>query len=232
MADSGFKYSFQPYRMLESSTIAIDPFIGVVDRAHAAKWGLHEWVEDTPVDGTDTTDSWPERGTAETDAFYAALEGTGAVEGCLQQASTALYGDDPVDDDRNATPARFKDVLEEQALASETMRSALEAWEVCMRAHGYADGSPAALRDRFVNTELEADPSTGFQVGAQADEIAAAIADMDCKDQTRFVDEYRAALWDAELKAIDEHRPMLEAYRERQLVFLEKATVILGEVDG
>jgi hypothetical protein len=226
MEGQGFSnYRPQPYMWLDFVPIPVDPFIGVIDRGHAEVWGFHEPVEEGPEGAVSEVGTWPDRGTAEGDAFYLALEGGSLASGCLQEASTALYGEGSVGDGLDKVIAQFKGVAEQSAVESQSMERALDDWRRCMREGGYDDESPAAIRDKYWGLPLGVDGSKG----AATEEVTAAIADLDCKEDSDLVDVYRIALWSAQEELVSRNRPALEEFHDRQVSLFDQAALILRE---
>ena len=106
----------------------------------------------------------------------------------------------------------------DHALQDPTLADALEQWSSCMKTKGYDFSSPLVTSSTF-----DIDERTVTQK-----EIETAMADVDCKQQTRLVDTWRDIEGIYQKNKISENGRQLDEIKEERDLCMERVTEIIA----
>jgi hypothetical protein len=214
MAEKGFDWVSPPTPPENASRRPLnDRRYGVRDPSDARRYGFAPAPD--PV-SEELAAFQAEQGADMTDAEEQAVFGGDGSEGCFGVSDQALNGGESVDS------TVIQDLASEAyavARSSEDVVAATERWRECMEARGYAAAPTVA--------EFEGDPSWSERSKPTAEEVQAALADVECKNEAQYVDTFYEAEWREQLSLIEDNSEAFDTYRGKLDRLLERAADIV-----
>lgn len=176
---------------------------------------------------------------SEQTAFYEALSGPpmseedmsedGSYEydwktaGCSGWAEHELSGDDPSQSEEFKPLFEAMSALYDEASSSPEMAKLEAEWATCMDAAGFPGFSKQSDAQNSIYEALNAfweDPATAETGPDEAamkelegQEIETALADLDCREETDYREQSKAAQWELEEQFIADHKAELDALK-------------------
>jgi hypothetical protein len=160
------------------------------------------------------------------------------VAGCQGSSEQELAGAQAGDD---KLPWQLRHDAEAEAASSSEFTEAVEAWSTCMAGRGfdYTHPTQAWMDSRWAyldckepdegETRPECAPGVEPTRPELSDtEVATAEADLACKAEVDMVPIFRAAMWEAQSRRIEENRPALEQRLAAQTQLLERAEEVVA----
>ncbi|MEI5098017.1 hypothetical protein RB200_04385 [Streptomyces sp. PmtG] len=101
---------------------------------------------------------------------------------------------------------------------------AVTTWASCMKSKGYEEEEPEGAASAFAPAARSA-----RGVRAESAEVKAAVADVDCKEQSGLVSTWHTAEVAYQTKQIKDNKSALEAERAKDQKMIEAASAVLGQ---
>jgi hypothetical protein len=181
---------------------------GITNRTEAQQWGYHvpPRGEQSPPSSTPLSKAAHEALTGSADAPRPGATPGGGKNGIPKGGC--------IGDARRTLDADFTDTLAgrlnkesfNKTMQDPAVKAAERQWSTCMKSRGYAAGDPYNVTDTYR-------PAAGATPSKE--EIAVAVADIDCKKETRLVDTMFAVESGIQRGLIEDQQLALNAGREK-----------------
>lgn len=222
MQAKGFTYKVPTYYD-DSSPTPLQFEVGPADLEVAKAYGYRTFTEMyPPPDGSGNQDIGVPADPSQATAFLAALDGTAPTVlnsagptllegGCFPQSWDAVYQGHA--EEREALRMQlsvYADDMYSKYIADPQVLALNKAWSDCVATSGYSDASPREAREHWLSIGGD-QPSS--------DELAAAIADVACKESTNYLQVARGVI----LSLQSEVDPQIESQLAEYLVYKNDA---------
>ncbi|GAA3754510.1 hypothetical protein [Salinactinospora qingdaonensis] len=149
-----------------------------------------------------------------------AVYGTDDQEGCWDQAREQLHAD--VVDPGEPSLYEFESEAFEAATQTGEVTAVFDEWSACMREEGFDYADPLSAVGDSVWTRADQ---------ASQREVAAATADVACKDRTDLVQVWSKVESRLQEEAIEEHPARFAAFAEAKEAQIQAARQAIAELD-
>lgn len=222
MAGRGFDFKFpeRPVREMESQHLRR---YGPIDSSTIASYGYAPVplsAEQLALIAAATQKLDPTVDQALRGGVGEVLDPTGPNAPCMFVAGSALTGGDS---EVGSEFSRVQDAANQSqslALSLPEVEAALAHWRECLAAKGIsAEGTPLDLAASFKRDPSEPPSKT---------EVETALADLECKRETRLVEEWALAEGNLQLRAYQDDPELFEQSRRGQLSVIGNAVKVTG----
>lgn len=169
-----------------------------------------------------------------TDDVKELIDGADGNSGCLAKGAAAVVDQVPGAPTGTVVQQVLADPLlmsliqqaDASAVQDAALSQALAGWRDCMAAVGYAVGHP-----NTVVQDLNLNPKIGTNAGAEPDEAekAVALADVQCKDETKLVLAWNSAVFAEQEKLLAEYSEPLGIVASVKKLYVDGAQAVLGD---
>lgn len=231
MSKAGFTYDPNPLgapSVSRGRATVLDEarqYLGTIDPQFASSFGFHSDPATLPPGHYDDQGRyWADLPKNPSPEYIRALTGSGPVSGsdpiksggCGQQAVDALWQGSVAD------PDSLVNTLQEEAQAavsaSADYQDALAAWRECVSDRGFPADIPLDMPNRYRSSTGEPSPN----------ELAAAVADVECKQESTLFDTWVDVTAAAQRRLADDHALELQELQDRLAEVEQRANKLLA----